>query len=197
MSRLKHFAGLHIPVTASVFSLKSSLRKSLISALRVWLVSDLEAGGVLAVGMDLAMARKSWMSLYERRMSRAGKWICQTHKGTINWAHGAMATWKTINVLETRFWPPVEVERPPHWRHRGALRCSGMWGFHTAPPERWPGQWWTVPSRAHFPVDMKTPEGQKTLLCLNIQFIQCIAMSHDEGDNGQNTLMGFYYKQKR
>lgn len=69
--------GLYIPMRASVFCLKLSLGVAMGSVLVAVVVSESEGSGELAVGMDLVMARKSWMSLYDRRMSKAGNWICQ------------------------------------------------------------------------------------------------------------------------
>lgn len=59
---------------ASVFCLKLSFCVAGGSALSAVEVSESEGSGALEVGMDLAMAKKSWMSLYDRRMSRAGNW---------------------------------------------------------------------------------------------------------------------------
>lgn len=53
------YAGLHIPMRASVFCLKLSLGAAAGSVLGAVVGSESEGSGALAVGMDLAMAKKS------------------------------------------------------------------------------------------------------------------------------------------
>lgn len=54
---------VYTPIRASVFCLKVSLGVTERSVLGAAVVSGSEGEGVLAIGMDLAIARNSWMSL--------------------------------------------------------------------------------------------------------------------------------------
>lgn len=57
----KNNCGLHTPMRALVFCWKLSLGAAVGSALGA--AASSVGSGVLACGMDLAMAKKSWMSL--------------------------------------------------------------------------------------------------------------------------------------
>lgn len=63
MNQLRQHIGLCIPMRASVFCRKISLGVGAGSELGAVVVADSEGTGLLAVGIDLAMDKNSWMSL--------------------------------------------------------------------------------------------------------------------------------------